>query len=152
MYSKQEASAIRQSFWTAFGQYLAPIPGAGGYRISWINYKTGIRDVFIKMDATSREACIEILMAQKDPERQSGFFNKLVLWKPGLEEMMKEAWIWDKDAVKDGRKVCRIYKTLPDVNIFDKDDWPRIITFLKDRIILLDAFWLDKKEILEIQD
>ena len=150
MYSKQEASQVRQRFWTGFGQYMAPVPSAEGTRINWINYKTGIRDVNIKMDATTSEAYIAIILAQKDPERQNVFFNQMILWKPGFEEIMKEEWIWEKDANIDGRKVCRIYKTLPDVNVFNKDDWPRIITFLKDRIIRFDTYWFDKKELLEM--
>jgi len=37
--------------------------------------------------------------------------------------------------------VSTIRTTLPGVNIFKTDDWPRIISFFKPRIIALDAFW-----------
>jgi hypothetical protein len=30
MYKKGEASQLRQAFWTAFGQYVAPVPSAEG--------------------------------------------------------------------------------------------------------------------------
>ena len=150
MYSKQEASGIRQAFWTTLGQYLAPMPGTGGNRVNWINYKSGIRDVYIKMDATNMEANIAIVLAHKERNRQSGIYNKLLLMKPDFEETMKEEWIWDEEAYMDGKKVSRIYKTLPGVNIFKKDDWPRMISFLKDRIIGLDKFWYDKKDLLDM--
>lgn len=150
MYTKQEASAIRQAFWTTFGQYLSPIQGAGGNRINWVNYKTGIRNVFIKMDATGMETNIAIVLTHKERERQLGIYNKLLVMKPELENALKEEWIWDRDAYQEGRMVCRIYKSLPGVNIFKKDDWPLMITFLKDRIIGLDRFWFNNKELLEM--
>ncbi len=150
MYTKQEASGIRQAFWTTFGQYLSPIPGAGGTRINWVNYKTGLRDVYIKMDATDMEANIAIVLTHKERERQFALYNKLFIMKPELEMTLMEEWIWDRDAYQEGRMVCRIYINLPGVSIFKKGDWPRMITFLKDRIIRLDSFWFNKKELLEM--
>ncbi|TVP42967.1 MAG: DUF4268 domain-containing protein, partial [Mongoliibacter sp.] len=38
---------------------------------------------------------------------------------------------------------------LADVNVMEKDDWPAIISFLKPRIIALDAFWSNIKPAFE---
>ena len=58
MYSKKEISLTRQEFWTAFGQYMAPIPSAGGEKINWINYKTGVKHIYFKMEADQKFASI----------------------------------------------------------------------------------------------
>jgi hypothetical protein len=41
----------------------------------------------------------------------------------------------------DGKTVSRIYKELPGVSVFNKSDWPELISFFKPRLIALDAFW-----------
>ena len=50
MFSRQEASQLRKEFWTAFGTYMKPVPSAEGEKVNWLNYKTGEKDVFFKMD------------------------------------------------------------------------------------------------------
>lgn len=45
MYSKAEKSKIRKDFWTAFGQYMKPVPSAEGTKVNWPNYKTGVKQI-----------------------------------------------------------------------------------------------------------
>ncbi|WP_442587339.1 DUF4268 domain-containing protein [Pedobacter sp. AW31-3R] len=54
MYSKDQASQLRQAFWTAFGQYITPHPSAEGIKINWVNYKTGIKYLHFKMHADTK--------------------------------------------------------------------------------------------------
>src|SRR6478609_11755981 len=51
MYSKKEAGELKQEFWTKFGQYMNPIPSSDYEQVNWINYKTGEKDIFIRMHA-----------------------------------------------------------------------------------------------------
>ena len=37
--------------------------------------------------------------------------------------------------------VSRVFISLDTINIFNPDDWPVLISFLKPRIIALDKFW-----------
>ena len=60
MYSKDEVSKLKTQFWTSFGQYMKPVPGASGLPANWINYKTGIRHIHFKMDADNTRAVITI--------------------------------------------------------------------------------------------
>jgi hypothetical protein len=46
--------------------------------------------------------------------------------------------------------LSRIYCTLQPANIFKETDWPAIISFLKPRMIALDAFWANHKFIFEM--
>ncbi|MGN6618356.1 MAG: DUF4268 domain-containing protein, partial [Ilyomonas sp.] len=54
MYSKQEASQLRQEFWTVFGQYMLPVLSSEGMKISWTNYKTGEKNIYFRMNADNK--------------------------------------------------------------------------------------------------
>ena len=150
MFTKHEMSNTRQKFWTSLGQYLAPIPGAGGEKINWINYKTGIRNISFKMDVTNDHAYIAIEISHKDPEIQQLYFDKLRTLKPQFDSILDEDWIWERNAVSDEKKISRIYKTQTSVNIFSENDWPGIISFLKPRLLLLDKFWFENSDFIEL--
>lgn len=149
MFTKQEASALRQQFWTNFGQYLAPIPDALGNKINWVNYKTGIRHIHFKMDVTD-QAYIAIEIAHNDQEKAKIYFDHLKSVKSLFEQELGEGWNWEADITINEKEISRIYVVLKDVNIFRKSDWPMIISFLKSRIISLDKFWSAQKEVVEM--
>lgn len=149
MYSKEQASAIRQSFWKTFGQYIALQPSAGGMRINWINYKTGIKNLFFKMTAENNTACIMIEMA--DPGLRELMYEQLEELKNVLHATLGEEWDWQRDT-RDGhnKPVSRISTCISDVSIFRQEDWPALISFFKPRIIALDEFWSSAQYSFEI--
>ena len=142
MYTRQQASQLRQSFWTTFGQYMSPILSAEGLRTNWINYKTGEPHLTFKMDATDKCATIAIVLAHPDLDIQQLYFEQSLHLKKMLHETLEEEWVWEQQIIDDnGRTISRIYKQLNDVSIFRKEDWPQLIAFFKQRIIALDSFW-----------
>lgn len=76
MYKKDEASQLRQAFWTAFGQYMAPIPSVEGEKINWVNYKTGVKNVYFRMFADSKKARISIEITHSDICIQELFYEQ----------------------------------------------------------------------------
>ena len=146
MFSKAEASQIRQQFWTVFGQYIAPRLSAEGTKINWINYKTGLKHVYFRMQAENRCARISIEIAHPDTGIQELFFEQFKELKRVLESYAGEEWEWQlHDTGMDGKTISRIYKQLEDVSIFNQNNWPQLISFFKPRIIALDEFWSDAR-------
>ncbi|PJJ54800.1 DUF4268 domain-containing protein [Hymenobacter chitinivorans] len=142
MYSKTEAAQLRQAFWTTFGQYMAPVPSAEGLPTNWINYKTGLKHVYFRMRADVRQASISIDLTHPDAGIRELFFAQFQELKTMLEESLGESWTWEADFVdENGQSVSRIYRELRPVNMFNRDDWPQLISFFKPRIIALDEFW-----------
>ena len=142
MYSKQEASQLKQEFWTNFGHYMAPILSADGERINWINYKTGEKGIYFKMNADNKTAFIGIELWHKDTEIQELYFQQFLQLRKILEEALGEEWKWALHTQdENGQTISRIYKELPGVSIFKKESWPDLISFFKPRIIALDEFW-----------
>jgi hypothetical protein len=146
MYTKEQASKLRQAFWTAFGQYIAPHPSAEGLKVNWVNYQTGLKHVYFRMQADNKRASIGIELTHTDTEIQELFFDQFLSLKTMLQGYVGEEWEWSlhtSDA--NGKIISRIYKEIKPVNVFNQDDWPTLITFFKSRIIALDEFWSDAK-------
>ena len=98
MYSRAEATQLRQAFWTAFGQYMAPVLSAEGEKVNWPNYKTGIKHVYFRMRADTRTASIGIELTHPDAGIRELFFEQFVhgivaadtpdLFDPGLGDRL----------------------------------------------------------------
>jgi hypothetical protein len=146
MFKREEASNIRQEFWTTFGKYMSPIPSAEGIKINWINYRTTIKEVYFRMDVNHNKAVISITMEHHDPEIRELYFQQFQELKNLLHTTLQEEWEWQLQAsLEEGKKISRISKTRSGVSVFNKEDWPELISFFKPRMIALDQFWENAK-------
>ena len=151
MYTREQASKIKQEFWTRFGRYMQPVASAEGTKVNWVNYKTGIPNLYFRMNATKDTAGIAIEIMHKDQAFAEKLYQQFLLLKPMLEEQTGEAWEWDALYENEhGQSLSRIYFEQTPLNIFKETDWPSIISFLKPRIIALDAFWSEYKMVFEM--
>lgn len=144
MYSKDQVSKLKQAFWTSFGQYIAPQLSAEGLKINWINYRTGIKHLHFKLHADQKSAYIAIELSHPDPGMQELLFEQFKEFKNVLTSYLEEDWEWESGLTDENYKlVSRIYKPLAGVSIFREEDWPKLISFFKPRLIALDEFWCD---------
>ena len=142
MFSRKESSELRKEFWTAFGQYMAPVLSADGEKINWINYKTGVKGIQFKMNAEGKRAEISIEINHPDLVYQELIFEKFLELKSILHETLEEEWTWVLHAgTEQGKTISKIYKERESVNVMRKEDWPALISFFKPRMIALDKFW-----------
>ncbi|MEO6490117.1 MAG: DUF4268 domain-containing protein [Ferruginibacter sp.] len=149
MYTKQETAVLKQEFWTALGRYLSPIPSADGNKINWINYKTGVRNIYFRMGADNNRAFVCIEISHPDEETRLKFFQHFQRF-PGFFHMYEAVWNWEKNTEMNGRHISRIFQVIRDVNLFERSDWPMLISFFKTRMLELDKFWSENKVIFEI--
>lgn len=142
MIKRDEASRLREEFWTTFGKYMGPIPSSEGVKINWINYKTTFKDLYFRMDADQHGAFIAITMEHKDLEVQALYFEQFLECKTMLHAALGEEWSWQlRSPDKAGRLISRISKEKKGASVFIRDQWPELISFFKPRIIALDQFW-----------
>lgn len=146
MYSKGETAQLKQDFWATFGQYIRPQLSADGLKVNWVNYKTGIKHLYFKMEAEKKAASIAIKIAHPDPGIQELYFEQFKELKNALHAALNEDWEWQLHNIgEDGKITSSIIRHLYHVSIFNKNDWPKLISFFKPRIIALDAFWSDAR-------
>ncbi|HEX8059523.1 MAG TPA: DUF4268 domain-containing protein [Cyclobacteriaceae bacterium] len=145
MYKRGESSLIRQEFWTVFGKYMMPVRSSEGLRVNWINYKTGIKDVYFRMETLNESASVSISIEHSDAGIRALFFEQFQELKLVFDDTLKEEWDWQQDVAVNGRMISRIIKELPNTSVFNKDQWPDLISFFKKRIRTLDKFWEDAK-------
>lgn len=125
---------------------MAPILSTEGLKINWVNYHTGLKDVYFRMDASQKNAAIYISMEHGDVEIQELYFNRFMEFRNLLHDMLQEEWIWQLHVeTGDNKVISRIYRELSGVSVFNKDHWPELIPFFKHRIITLDSFWENAK-------
>ena len=139
MYSKEQIATLKTKFWTNFGQYMKPVPSASGLPVNWINYKTGIRHIQFKMDVDNTKAIIAIEISHPNTTERLQYYHQFAALKKILETTFN--WQWNETLLTDHKTVSSILQQLDNVNILNQADWPAIISFLKPRIIALDAFW-----------
>lgn len=101
------------------------------------------------MNAEKSGCYVSLEITHPDPVTRQLYFEQLQGFKSLLEDA--ESWNWNKEEIKEtGQAFCSINKTLNGVNIFRREDWPDIISFLKASVIELDAFWWLAKDLIEI--
>src|ERR1700743_3148227 len=110
MYTKQEISKQKQAFWTAFGRYMKPVLSADGEAISWLNYKTGNKNVSFKMEVDSGRAVLSVVIDHPDRETRELYFDRFLQWKDLFEETLEEAdWTWRRaDTDEHGRSTSTL--------------------------------------------
>ena len=142
MFSRREKSLLRKNFWTQLGQYMRPVLNAEDKEINWLNYKTGARHIYFRLDATENHAIVAIELRHPETSQQKFYFEKFRKFESLLHQTTGEKWQWEIHAAdEDGQPVSRIRTQLNGVTVFNNSDWQVIISFFKPRIIALDRFW-----------
>lgn len=150
MYSKQQASQLRQEFWTTFGQYMSPLRSAEGEKINWVNYKTGEKNLQFRMHTGNRGAYIGIELNHADTGIQALYFEQFLELKHILQATLEEEWSWEQHHIDEqGKIVSRIFTTIDNASVFNREDWPVLISFFKPRLIALDEFWSNARYAFE---
>lgn len=151
MYSKEEAHQVKTKFWTSFGQYMKLHKSSEGQTTNWLNYKTGVRDIFFKAGVNNKFASVSIEITHKDLSMQELVFAQFEEFQPLFNSHFEDEWIWDKEHYDEqGKIISSIKLTLENVSIFKESDWVLIINFLKINLLKLDEFWNEVKDSFEM--
>ncbi|MEM6270153.1 MAG: DUF4268 domain-containing protein [Bacteroidota bacterium] len=148
MFSREEARQRRQEFWTAFGIYMRQHASVRGPKIKWVNYKTGIRQLYFRLEADSRRAYVAIDLQHRDAGIRELFYQQWEELRGLLHGMTGIEWDWQAQFhLPDGREISRIRVVLPGVNVFRPDDWALIFEFFAGILVPLDELWAEAVEL-----
>jgi hypothetical protein len=125
---------------------MAPVPSAEGIKVNWSNYKTGLKNVYFRMEANNKKATIAIELTHPDMDIQEIFYEQFDELKNILHSYLNEEWEWALHTRDENKRtVSKIYREISPVSIFNQDHWPALISFFKPRIMALDEFWSNAK-------
>lgn len=148
MFSKEEARELKTLFWTSFGKFMGKHRSASGRKVKWVNYKTGVRDLYFRLECDKKQASISIELQHRDEGIRDLFLDQFKELRRVLESELGEEWDWETEVwTPAGNAIYRIGTVRHDVNVYRKDDWKEIFEFFEPRIVALDTFWSEFGEL-----
>lgn len=150
MFSKAELRAWNERFYTAFGVFMRKHQPQADWGLKWLNYHTGVKDIYFRVEADKKAGRVSIDLQQPDPGMRELFFEQFLEFRKILESYMETELIWDEAyTLPNGRIISRIYVEKKGLNIFKEDDWRDFFEFFETYLLRLDAFWADFKPAFE---
>ncbi len=144
MLKKEELREIRTEFWSEFDEFNKKKRTAANRKISWAQYKSGIKDIYFRLDFDAKEAYFAIDLQMRDPEIRE------LVWEQFMEtenllltHIGPEMEKLPNHTTKEGLPIHRLQWTIRDVSIMNKEDYPKAIKFLSEKIQGLDRFWYE---------
>lgn len=149
MYSKEEHRQINIDFYSTLGGLMKEDIPLSGEKVKWTNFKTGIKGIYFKLDADKRSCRLMIEIKNDDESIRHLFYDQFEEFKVVLEDTMQEEGIWFRDFYNDyGEVSSKIEWVLNDgISKLRRDTWPEMHDYLRARLITLDEFWSDVKDV-----
>lgn len=149
MLTKEERKERNTAFWTDFKKYMRSFKSSNGRRMNWIGYPSDVKNIYIRMEIDSQSACLCFDIQSKDHGIRAILYEQMTELKKVLEATMNWETQWVEDyQTKEGLTISRILWESEPLNFYKDEDWPKIMEFLKDRLIEFDEFYQEFKDIL----
>lgn len=151
MYSKEEAKKLRLEFWENFGRRCEGHPLLRYKNKKWMLHRTKIKGVALRFDVGRKDAMVMIELNHKNEEKRLHAFEVLEKYKPIIEDGLNSQLQWEFFYQREdsNQEVCRIFTTLENANIFNKNDWPRIFDFFIQNMSKLENNFLQIRDLLK---
>ena len=119
MYDKDTVKKTKTEFYTSFGKFMGKHHSSQGNKVKWVNYNTGIKHIYLRLEADKKSARICIDLQHKDDDIRELFYEQFKALKTVFHEIMKTEWVWvEKHINETGFDQCRIYIEINEFNIF----------------------------------
>ena len=149
MLSKEALKEKNSHFWNEFRKKMNNETSVTGRQINWINYPTGVKDIYIRMEVDSKGAALCFDVQPKDDGIRQILWEQMSELKAimGTEMGIEADWNEESHYWND-RLISRIKWEDKTLNYFNEEDIPKIIDFLKDKLTRFDKFYQEYKDII----
>lgn len=141
MFSKEEASRLRQEFWTSFGK---------SFPRKWILYNTKIKGFSFKFYFDTKKAMV-LVEISGDLDNRVKYFWKM----QSMENMLSEYWedaIFNDDYILENKGVSVVFVEKQGVCIHNKATWQETMEFLYDKMLRLEEFWQEYEDFFKDEE
>ena len=152
MYSKDEAKLLSKEFWIVFARRCEIVPELKYKKRKWVLYDTGLSGIALKFEVTRSEVVVMIEINNRQESRRLEIFETMQKYRVLLEEGFEEPLIWDFCYQREsGQEVCRIYKSLSNVDFHRQNQWPEMFNFMIDNMLILENNFMEIRDGLEAE-
>jgi len=142
--------AIRREFWAELIQAMQSKSKlydniSAGYR-TWIGAGSGMRGVGFKFAASGKYGRAEIYIDRGEQTENKYVFDQLLAQRKAIEAVFGGTMEWER---LDHRRACRI-KCETEADMFDREDWPRMIEFMTDAMVRMENAFGDTIQKLNV--
>jgi len=135
----QESSKVRYrlrfDFWTKFLKEINKrsdiYKNIRPSKDNWIGVGSGLGGVSYNSVVSSHYARVEVYISRASTEENKIIFDFLQSQKAPIESAFGSSLTWER---LENKKACRIKCELEGVDYFDKEDWPKMIGFMVDKL------------------
>lgn len=154
MLSKSERQTLNTEFYTALGTIMRGSDSEFSKKVRWTNYRTNVKDIYVRLEADNKGAYFFIDLQHKDEEVRMLIWEQLTELKVLLQNEFTKELIWHPRFYKeDGRQICRVEARFEGGSLYDKSTWPDLLGFLKSKLLAFDRFWAQCFDIFkELED
>jgi hypothetical protein len=149
MYSKAHVKELTSLFWTSFGKYMGKHTPQYQKNTKWVNYRTGVKSVYLRLRADKKSCEIAIEIQNPEDSVRQLFYEQFLELKKVFESTAGE-WIWEPKYFNEfGHEISKIYLQKSDVHLYIQDTWKDMFQFYEQHIVDFDEFWSEFNEILK---
>lgn len=147
MWSKAEAQQRTKRFYTNFGIYMKKYISKYDRKIPWVNYRTGVSAVTVKVEADNKTARVCIDIIDTDNGIKALFYEQFEEFKTLLQSEMSPL-IWEPNYTNEnGQSHCRIFVETSEYSISNEEHWGDIYRFFEKNLVAFHEFWDNCKDI-----
>jgi hypothetical protein len=141
MFSKEESRQLRQLFWTSFGK---------SFPRKWILYNTKIKHFSFRFSFDNKQAMVSLDIEDDRLEKRTELWEKIIALKAILlNEYIPELIFDDCYSLENGKEISRVYMTLSNVSIHNKNTWQETMQFLNDHMMEFEQFFYEYEDYLK---
>jgi len=142
MFSKEEASRLRKTFWISY---------AKSFPRKWVLYNTKIKNFGFKFHADRKQAMVSLDIESSDEVQRELLFEQIVALKKIIENEYFSEAIFDKNyQLENGKIISRIYIIYPKkFSIYNKDTWSGCYFFFNENMHKFELLWFEYQDYIQ---
>jgi len=121
-----------------------------GQKVNWSNYKTRIKDLYVRLEVDTKKASFAIEFQHTDEGIRQLFFDQFKELKTVFHSIMGDNLEWIQVDEQQHKIISKICADLPGVNIYNKNTWEDAFPFFEKHMVNFDEFWSEFSELFVI--
>lgn len=143
MFSREEATKMRQEFWTTFGK---------SFPRKWILYQTKIKGVGFKFHFDTKKAMV-LMEIEGSLEHRIKYFEKMQSLQSILEdEYLPEIIFAESYELENGKDISCVFVEKQGVCIHNKNTWQETMEFLNENMQKMEEFWWEYEDFFRMEE